>query len=616
MHAEQALERRIVTVLFADLVGFTTLCERFDAEDIAAIQDRYFAAVRDTVGRYGGRLEKFIGDAAMAVFGVLRAGDDDAERAVRAGLALTSAVQQLGTQLGLEEDALQLRVGINTGEAVVATGGADDGRVTGDTVNTAARLQTAAPPGGVLMGETTALAVADVADLGERVSLELKGKAEATAARLVTGFLPEPSREQAMGALRAPTVGRERETADLLDAIERARGGGVGRWLVVAPPGVGKSRLLREVAEVATARKDVSVWRSRSRPGAVTPFDAVAGLLTAAIGTSDVQAALAQLLSALTAAGVARARVQVVADACMSLVAPRDTETLSRAPTEDRDALFAAWLDGLDAVAAGSSQLWLIEDVHWAGGDVLAFLDLAGRRPVAHGRVVIATARPSLLEARADWAEDSESPARRTMHLETLAPTDARGLVAALVGDSLPPSLVDRIVASSDGNCLFIEELLRTWVSVGTLLADGPGVSRGTSWRLALPANEVPMPQSVQAIYAAQLDDLPPDARRVARRASFAGRRFPVRALEPLEALTDGLAPLRRRDLVTGPLSDPLLGDAFSYRHALLRDAGYASLARAERARLHARLARWLEQAAGERAAEVAEQIAGHFAAA
>jgi class 3 adenylate cyclase len=158
MHAEEdALERRIVTVLFADLVGFTPLSERLDAEDVAAIQDRYFALARETVNRYGGRIEKFIGDAVMAVFGAARSRDDDVERAVRAGLALVSGVQQLNAVIGLDEDVLQLRVGINTGEVVVSGAGDDDGRVTGDTVNTAARFQAAAPAGGVLIGDSTAL---------------------------------------------------------------------------------------------------------------------------------------------------------------------------------------------------------------------------------------------------------------------------------------------------------------------------------------------------------------------------------------------------------------------------------------------------------------------------
>jgi len=165
--APASVERRIVSVLFADLVGFTPLSERLDAEDVATVQDAYFAGVRETIARYGGVLEKFIGDAAMAVFGVPRSRDDDAERAVRAGLALVGSVEHLGARLGLEPGELQLRVGVNSGEVVHATDGPDAGRVTGDTVNTAARLQAAARPNTVLLGELTALAVEEAIDLAD-----------------------------------------------------------------------------------------------------------------------------------------------------------------------------------------------------------------------------------------------------------------------------------------------------------------------------------------------------------------------------------------------------------------------------------------------------------------
>ena len=623
MIAEPSLERRIVTVLFADLVGFTTLSEKYDAEDVAAIQDLYFAAVRQTIGRYGGRLEKFIGDAAMAVFGVPKARDDDAARAVRAGLALIHAVQQIGATLGLEEDALRLRVGINTGEAVTATSGEDEGRVTGDTVNTAARLQTAAPPGGVLIGETTALAVADVAELGPITHLELKGKAEPVAARLVEGFRAEPSRDEAMGALRAPTLGREHEIELLTQAAGRATQGAFELWLVIAPPGVGKSRLLREIGDrLAESADRLVVWRTRTRSDAVSPFEAVATLMRAAIGTTDPAAARQTLTAALTGSGSSEMRAEVVAEACLSVAWPSAAATVTRdarpagdaRPADDRDALFAAWLEGLDALASGAPQVWLVEDAHWAGGDVLAFIERASRPDAsAKGRLVVATTRPSLLETHAAWITDEPDSGRHLLQLSTLASTDAHELVAALVGDALPHDLVDRIVERSDGNCLFIEELLRTWVSVGSLVRD----DASGKWRLAVAADEIALPQSVQSIYAAQLDDLPPDARLLARRASVAGRRFPVGALAPLGAPGEaGLQPLRRRELVVGPQQEPLFGTAYAYRHALLRDAGYASLARAERARLHVRLARWLEQAAGEHAGEVAEQIAAHYAAA
>ncbi len=624
MQADDSLERRIVTVLFADLVGFTELSERFDAEDVAAIQDSYFGSVRETIGRYGGSLEKFIGDAAMAVFGVPRSGDDDVERAVRAGLALTHAIQQIGAHLGLEDDALRLRVGINTGEVVVAASGPDEGRVTGDTVNTAARLQTAAPPGGVLIGEASAMAVADVAEMESVPPLELKGKAEPTAARLVIGMHAEPSREQAMGELRAPMLGRERELQLLSSAYARAAAGNVERLLIVAPPGVGKSRLLREVATSietpstgGTAAASV-IWRSRARPDSLSPFDPIARLMGEALSAAaGREAAESELRQRLAAVGTSELRTDVVVDACLAIAWPPATAEDAK-PSDDRSALFGAWIEGLDALAGSRTQAWLIEDVHWAGGDVLAFLEEAstGTDSREHGgRLVIATARPSLLDAQPAWAADDPGGGRTVLHLSTLEATDAAGLVRALVGDALPDELVERIAERSDGNCLFIEELLRTWISVGALApSDG---SEGASWRLTVPAGEIPLPQSVQSIYAAQLDDLPPAARRLARRASVAGRRFPVAALEPLGAdADDGLQPLRRRALVVGPVEEPVWGVAFSYRHALLRDAGYASLARAERARLHVRLARWLEAAAGEHGDEVAEQIATHYSAA
>ena len=586
---------------------------------MATIQDAYFGAVRETIGRWGGRLEKFIGDAAMAVFGADRVHEDDAARAVHAGLALTHAIEEIGARLGLDDDVLRLRVGINTGEAVIATGGTDEGRVTGDTVNTAARLQTAAPPGRVLVGADTSLAVADSAELERVEPLALKGKAEPVPAWLVATLRAKPSREQAMGSLRAPTLGREPELGELQAASARAAGGGVERWLVVAPPGVGKSRLLRELTDrLAGAQPAPQVLQTRAKPDALSPFDPIAPLLLDALspaggGPGDQVSARHLLLDSLAATGTAPDRAQVVADAALAVVWPSEVEPRD-GQRQERDVLFAAWLEALDALAAGRPVVWVVEDIHWAGGDVLAFVDFAtAHRPAAvgSGRLLVVTARPSLLETRPDWAAADPERGRHVIQLATLAPTAARELVHALVGDALPDALVEQIAQRSDGNCLFIEELLRAWVSVGTL------AERNGRWRLTVPAEEVSLPASVQSIYAAQLDDLPTDARLVARRASVAGRRFPVGALEALGAdAGTGLDPLRRRALVVGPQAESLLGEAYSYRHVLLRDAGYASLARAERARLHVRLARWLEAAAGERSGELADQIAGHYAAA
>ena len=590
-----AVERRIVTVLFADLVGFTPLSERLDAEDVATIQDAYFAAVRDTISRYGGVLEKFIGDAAMAVFGVPVARDDDAERAVRAGLALIGAIEQLGAQLELEPGDLQLRVGVNSGEVVHAADGPDAGRVTGDTVNTAARLQAAAQPGSVLLGELTSLAVAETIETIATEPIELKGKAEPVRCAVAIAVRSQPSREQALGDLRAPMLGRQSE----LDRLRRlsartTRDRTASRIVIMAPPGVGKSRLLTELADAVEG----TVLRGRVRPQTTAPFETVAQLV-ASVSHRD-------LGEALDAAGVPATRVAVIVQEIGRLMGsdvPGEAVAGGDLAAE-RAARFDAWLTAIDALAP-EAETWLVEDVHWAGPDLLAFLDYAGSAPTRHGRLVVATARPSLLDVDPAWCDTDR------LDLPPLPEADATALVLALLGTAVPDALVAAIVERSDGTPLFIEELLRTWASVGTLVrADG-------RWTLAVEPDRVVLPPTVQAIYSAQLDDLPAAARLLARRGSVAGRRVPTAALDALDVhTTDGLDALRRRALLAGPMSDPVTGEAYAYRHALLRDAGYASLARAERARLHLAMAVWLEAIAGDRGDIVAEGVAEHYAAA
>jgi class 3 adenylate cyclase/tetratricopeptide (TPR) repeat protein len=590
-----AVERRIVTVLFADLVGFTPLSEQLDAEDVATVQDGYFSATRETVQRYGGVLEKFIGDAAMAVFGVPRGRDDDAERAVRAGLALTGALEQLEARLGMATRTLQLRVGVNTGEVVHATSGPDAGRVTGDAVNTAARLQAAARPGAVLVGELTALTVAETIETVSVGAVELKGKAEPVRAWEAIGARSRPSREEALGALKAPMLGRDDELAALREAIDAvATECRADRIVIVAPPGVGKSRLLDELAATSTA----TVLRARVRPQATAPYETVAQLLLAA----DPD----KLVAALADAGIPAARASVIREEVRRLLEPAgNTGIAAENLAAEREVRFDAWVSAIDALSS-SASVWLIEDVHWAGGDLLAFLDHAGRGPTHRGRLVIATARPSLLETAPAWCATSR------IDLAPLPPAMAVALVGALLGTALPQPLLEAIVERADGTPLFIEELLRTWASVGTLSnEDG-------AWRLAVQPESVSLPPTVQAIYAAQLDDLPPDARLVARRGAVAGRRVPLGAFASLELADShaGLDILSRRAFLSGPIADPITGDGYAYRHALLRDAGYASLARAERARLHVAMARWLTQTAGERADIVAEAVAEHHASA
>jgi class 3 adenylate cyclase/tetratricopeptide (TPR) repeat protein len=585
----RAVERRIVTVLFADLVGFTSLSERLDAEDVSIVQDAYFDAVREAVDRHGGLLEKFVGDAAMAVFGAPTARDDDAERAVGAGLALVAAIERVGARLALDPGTLRLRVGIASGEAVYGEATAERGPVTGDTVNVAARLQAAAEPGSVVVGEVTALAVGEAVELEAVGPLELKGKAEPVRAWRVVGFRAERSREAALGDLRAPMIGRDDELRRL-----RAGLGSTRLELVVAPPGVGKSRLLTELAaEVADAGG--VVLRAQLRPDLLSPFEPV-GQLVRSAGLENAAARLRD-------AGIAEARAEVVLESLEAVVAPAGT-----APGEatERDLLFAAWLEGLDALAGSAPQAWLVEDVHWASPDVLAFLAYAVA--AGPGRLVVATARPALLETASDWCAAAE-----LLHLAPLPPADVGALVHALVGDALAPELVERIAERSGGNALFVEELLRTWVGTGVL-----GREDGGRWVFAADLDEVGLPPTVQAIYAAQLDDLAPSARTAARHASVAGRRFPLDSLPELSVpdATAAVAVLERRALIGDGRDETALGRTLRFRHALLRDTAYASLARADRATLHLDFAGWLAGRPPDTLPAIAEVIARHYAAA
>lgn len=587
MASPRVVERRIVTVLFADLVGFTSLSERLDAEDVAAVQDAYFDAVRASINRHGGVLEKFVGDAAMAVFGAPRVRDDDAERAVHAALSVIAAVERLAAQIGLDEGDLRLRIGINTGEAIYGDATAERGPVTGDTVNVAARLQAAAEPGSVVVGELTALAVAHAVVIEPIEPLELKGKSSRVRAFRVAGIHAEHSRERALGDLRAPILGRDLLIDRILTAVDDAP----HLLALVAPPGIGKTRLLDEVARRLPA--GTGLLRCRARPEIVSPFEPLGQLVTFGVGAAD-------LVGLLERRGLASNRARVVAAELEALMVPAVEPEASR---RERDEMFDAWLTGLDALG-GDHCVWLVEDVHWASPDLLAFLEEAGRRGGAR-RLVVATARPSIRETAAGWCERAE--------LVELPPLDgpfARDLVRALVDDSLPPDVVDRIAEASSGNALFVEELLRTWVIGGVLVRDGG------RWSLTLEQREIAIPTTVQAIYAGQLDDLPMAARTGARRASVAGRRFPLASLRALgvDDAAGAIASLARRELIAGPIADEALGDSYVFRHALLRDAAYATLARRDRADLHSRLADWLTSHA--EAATVAEVVARHYAAA
>ncbi len=431
-----------------------------------------------------------------------------------------------------------------------------------------------------------------------------------------------------MGSLRAPTIGRTAELAILQSRLARGRRLSRGeRVVVVAPPGVGKTRLVDEFArELAASKSASTVLRIRLRPELAGGFEPISTLVATAltgagVDLSERDTARRTVRKRLQAAGQQADRADVVADALVELALPGSGSPEERGDGIDRSILFGAWLDGLDRLAAGRTPVWLVEDLHWASPDVVAFVDTALHRPAPSGRLMVATARPSFIDAAEGWAVDDPAAGKSRLELATLPSTDALGLIHQLVGNALPAPLARRVVEASDGNCLFIEELLRTWIGSSALVEVEPGgdsaeVPSGERWRLTISADEIALPVSVQAIYASQLDDLPTDARQGARRGAVAGRRFPADVLGALgvTAPRDVADELKSRGLVDGPQLDADLGDTFVYRHALLRDAAYASLGRAERADLHVRFARWLEARTAPSSDRMAGAIGGHLA--
>ena len=583
----------MVSVVFADLVDFTALSERLDAEDVAHIQDSWFALASDAVTAAGGEVEKFIGDAVMATFGAAQADDTDPVRAVRAALTIAGDTARLERGLGLEPGTVQVRLGVNTGEVVV-TRSAAGRRVTGDVVNTAARLQAQAPPAQVLLGPETAFGVAHAFVLEEHGHLPLKGKARPVTAWRVVSERAEVRRGLSLHGLRAPLLGRADEVATLERLLSDSVQGGAA-VVLLAPPGVGKSRLAEEFAGIA---RDAGhpAWQVAIGNEPDRGYAVVGRLLRAAgeVLWPDGDAGRGAA-AGLQEDGYDPGHAQVLAGHVTALL---EGAPLGAEPVD----LYAAWTATLDAVG-GPSPVWVIDDLHLADPDLRAFLTFAVHRPRRGGRTIVLTARPTA--ALAPVVEELGDVL--VLHLEPLPPPATRDLVVALVGTALPPSALEGVVAASGGNPLYVEELLRSWLQSGVLRKGTDG-----AWAVAEGA-ETTVPTTVHAIYQGQLDALGGGLRPVVERGSVPGITFPGDALPALGVLDPEtrLQELTEAGLLAGPQLQADGGEAWTYRHSLLRDTAYGSLARLERARLHVRFARWLEAHGGS-----AETVGRHLATA
>ena len=628
-------QRKLVSVLFADLVDFTVLSRQLDPEDTRSVVDACFARWQAAIEAHGGVVEKFIGDAVMAVFGLHRSYEDDAERAVRAGLAMTAATAELSDDVERRFGVTpRMRVGVDTGEVVVSTLGERAGHdfvAVGPTVNRAARLQSAAPVGGVLISTETYRQVRRAFNVHTVPGLELKGLDAPVDAYLVVSERPRGFRLDQLGVvegIEASTVGRAGEIRFLqerfLDVVDE------GRYLVVdivGDAGIGKSRLLRDF-DLWLAGQPQVVWWFRGRASHVEQNransltrDVIATRME--IAESDPPVVVREKLEAGFAMAYGEGEEAVRAAHVVGLWLGFDlgtdaaaTEGVPTEPQSVRDQATVALGRYFARLAASQPVVILLEDLHWADSTSMRLLDDAERMWRDCPVMVVATTRATLLEERPRWGSGLEHHVRLT--LGALSRRESRTLVLELLQkvDDPPMELVDLVVDSGEGNPFYLEELVTWLIDSGVVVPDSP------RWRIVDElVGRLVVPPSLKGLLQARLDALTSSERAALQRASVVGRIFWDDAVTHLAA--DGDAPdtapfdhLLARDLVfERELSAFDSAREFLFKHALLRDVAYDSVLRARRREYHRRAARWLADVTARtgRVEEYAAIVAEHF---
>jgi len=591
--------RKTVTVVFCDVTGSTAMGERLDPESVRRVMSRYFSEMRTALERHGASVEKFIGDAVMAVFGVPRIHEDDALRAVRAAADMRQALILLNKEL--ERDygvTLAARIGVNTGD-VVAGDPSGETLVTGDAVNVAARLEQAAAPGEVLIGRKTLRLVRDAVVADPIEPLELKGKSEPVAAfRLVEVMAGAPGVAR---RLDSPMVGRERQLSQLRQAFDSAAADrSCQLFTVIGAPGVGKSRLMEEFVRGLHGR--ATVLRGRCLPyGDGVTFFPVGEVMKEAASLDDFDAPeeIERKICAVLGDGEAEACARL---AQLFGLAGHDGTT---------DETLWAVRRFLESVAQSAPLAVVFDDVQWGEPTFLDLIESIADRSRDAPILVLVMARPDLLDERPAWG--GGKPNAATISLEPLSVEECDALIANLLGRAaLPDEARTRILKAAEGTPLFVEEML------SMLIDDGLLVRGDRDWTAIGDLSAVSVPATVQALLAARLDRLGADERAVIERASVAGQQFHVGALEAMSAgrtldVRRALRGLVRRDLI-GPDRSLLAGDdAFRFQHLLIRDAAYEAILKSARAELHARFAEWLERVAGDRIEEQEEILGYHL---
>jgi class 3 adenylate cyclase/tetratricopeptide (TPR) repeat protein len=597
--SRRAEERKVVSILFVDLVGFTARSDRADPEDVRATLRPYHARLKREIEHFGGTVEKFIGDAVMAVFGAPIAHEDDAERAVRSGLRILEAIEDLNAAEGVE---LAVRGGVATGEAVVSLDARPEmgeGIATGDVVNTAARLQQSAPVGAVVVGASTFRATRDVILYEELDAVTVKGKSEplsiwrATRPRGRFGVDVERRAD-------VPFVGRQHELTLLKGAYVRALDeSSLQLVTMTGEPGVGKTRLIAEFQRFVDDRPEIVWWRQgRCLPyGEGITFWALgefvkahAGILESD-GPEEVNAKLAAAINSLVGDESDREWFRTRLEPLVGAEAA--------GPAIAREELFSAWQRFLELIAAQRPLVLVIEDLHWADAALVDFLehlvDWASGVPL----VLLIAARPELYERHPGWGGGKRNSV--TISLGPLSNEETARLVGSLVGRSvLPAEMQSALLERAGGNPLYAEEFVR-------MLAE-----RGA------PDPATPLPETVQALIAARLDTLPPERKSLLQDAAVVGKVFWTGAVAAIgnvdeRIVKDGMRELLRKELVRPARTSSVEGqEELAFWHVLVRDVAYQQIPRAGRAEKHSATSEWIEQLAGDRAADHAEILVHH----
>lgn len=606
-------ERKVVSVLFADLVGFTAASEAADPEDVRARLRPYHQRLKELIEARAGTVEKFIGDAVVGLFGAPIAHEDDAERAVRTALRIQQAIEELNAaDPGL---GLSARVAVNTGEVVVALGARPElgeGMVTGDVVNTASRLQSVAPIGGVAVGETTYRLTKDLFDYEELEPVTVKGKSEPV--RLWWAKSPRARfGVETDSRPTTPFVGRKYEMTMMENLYWRTtREQSIQLATVMGEPGVGKTRLLSEFSDFVDGLQDIVQWRQgRCLPyGEGITFWALGEVVKAQAGILEsdtpseagdkLTAALALLIQDETERDWVRARLAPLVGAAIQLDS-----------TVERTEAFTAWRRFLEALAEHRTTIVVFEDLHWADSAMLDFIEHLVDWSSTVPLMVICTARPELYDSHPGWGGGKRNSS--TLNLSPLTKEETSELIAGLLQETeLPEKLQAMVVERSGGNPLYAEEFVRMLFDQGVIALED-GKLRVTG------ALDVSLPDSVQALIAARLDTVPAERKALLQDAAVVGKVFWSGAVATMGALAEESARTQLHDLARREIVRPARVSSvkdqmeYAFWHVLVRDVAYGQIPRGSRAQKHRAAAEWIEQTAGDRVADQAELLAYHY---